>query len=381
MSIFDLIHNRAFGETAGAFNLRERFEELRGAREKLRLLCEKSRPEFLCQLVTGLLLSDAANVGGTSSLQVASVKGGDLLRTPVSFYQQVFSEIQYVQAATNDLFSDVLKGDFRLKEVPYPVSLIIYLSLRWLRDKWSGDQSARFTVEQLNRLFSAVFWRNVFTNRYDQGFLTKLSTDIAALRGMLERNARKSSMSEWASATEDELTTYFASSHKAKTVDELQDYVLDGGIQGAIRQAIVLYLNSTVTEDLLSGEELDRFSDKGKNSVDLHHIFPRQWLADNHLPQVQVDLPNPLDKANSLANLMPLSADSNKKWKTRAPNIAIQEFNLQWILLENRFDTAGIDKTAYDILSATSPSAIDFWRRRAETISARLHKLQFVAND
>jgi hypothetical protein len=381
VSIFDLIHNRAFGETSGEFNLRDKFEELRGSPEKLRLLCDKTRPEFLCQLVTGILLSEEKlsrdNLPKNKN-QVSSIKGGDLLKTPVNFYRTVFSEIQYVQTATNDLFSDVLKGDFRLKEIPYPVSVIIYLSLRWFRDKGAGDLSSRFTVEQLNRLFTAFFWRNAFTNRYDQGFLTKLSTDLNALKGILERNAKKP-IAEWAKSAEVELTEYFSASHKSKSPQDIQEYLLDGGIQGAIRQAIVLYLNSKITTDLVTGEELDRFSDKGKNSVDLHHIFPRQWLSDNKIAvSSNQSQSKPQEAANAIANLIPLSADSNKKWKTKAPHTAIHEFNLTWDAVESRFDGAGISHAAYEILVAAGHDEVSFWKLRAVTLSNILYRLQLV---
>ena len=285
VSTFDLIHNMVFGDTEGDFNLRERFRECAESPEKLELLCDEARPEFLCQLVTGCYITGPKPLSRRSTAEkevlVTSIKGGDLIDTPTEFYETFFKELPVINLYANSLFTDVLRADFRLKEVPYPVGLIAYFAFRWKLDKHLERSEERYSGDELTRIYRAFFWHNALTNRYDQGFLTSFATDLRFLERTLQSLIVLRGSDRWVEEANKSLVKYFGAAYPRRTVDQLQEIVKDGEIRGALKQALVLYLNAEVKIDLVSGSPLNRFTDERNSAVDLHHIFPKQWCKDN----------------------------------------------------------------------------------------------------
>jgi len=376
VSTFDLIHNLVFGDTKGVFNLREKFKECADSSEKIQLLADESRPEFFCQLVTGCYLSTSVPVGRTPKpgkiSKVGSVKGGDLIETPTEFYLKFFDEIAHINSSANAFFNDILRADFRLKEIPYPVSAILYFSLRWKMEKNTPDQEKCFSIDELNSFYRAFFWRNVLTNRYDQGFLTLFSTDLHFITNTLRDLISMRGTDAWFTQANEKLTEYFGSQYPVRSSTQLGEILKDGEIRGAIRQAVILYLYSQTKYDLLTGETLNRFTQDRKLSVDLHHIFPKQWCKNNS-GEYAILREQPTI-SDSLANLVPLTASSNNDWKTKSPATALK--SCSWDVDKLRFEMALIDRELFEVLKSAPPNPKVFWDKRAQLIATRLEMLQ-----
>jgi uncharacterized protein with ParB-like and HNH nuclease domain len=377
VSTFDIIHNTVFGDTTGQFNLREIFNELSESTEKIRFLFDESRPEFICQLITGSYLLNSSPNSRRAGQKVTSIKGGDLINTPTDFYLEFFENRSLFSSYASSFFDEVIGADFRLKEIPYPASTIIYFALRWNREKYIENARDRFSVEELNSLFRAFFWRNVITGRYDQGFLTKIVADIKCLNDYLYNLiALRSYPQDWCAEANVLLDGLFGSEHKAKSEELIAEHLMDSEIRGALRLALILFLNTKTNYDLLSGSRLDRFSTSGNEKVDLHHIYPRDWCRNNRAAH-QV-LQNAAHIENCIANLTPLTSASNNRWKTRSPGTAINEFDLTWENRSSVYTESFVDKETFEVLSASVPNPESFWKKRSLIIAREIFNLQKV---
>ena len=91
---------------------------------------------------------------------------------------------------------------------------------------------------------------------------------------------------------------------------------------GAMSQGAKLLLYTRSNRDFVDPKI---FLKNLKNEIHLHHIFPKDWLKNN---KVNID-ENQLSKwMNSPANLIPLSPESNLKWKTMEPSQAIEKLSI-----------------------------------------------------
>jgi len=390
VSTFDLIHNSLYADTSGDFNLRNHFNKYQDETGSLRFLCDPDRNDYLCQIVTGCYLSEPEPIkkihfknkqtikGNTSAkereeLHIKSIKGGDLIETPTSFYQFFNENIGKIDSYCFTLFGEVLGGEFRLKQVPYPVSLILYVSLRWRTELHPKQDD--FTTEELNRLFRAFFWRNSLSGRYDQGFLTLFASDVKHLEEILTSNVAYRGSAEWCSKCDNKLDILFEE-NKLLSQEDLEEKMVLSEIHGALKQTVDLFLYSRIRKDIVSGTSLDRFTEDKNLKVQLHHIYPQKWCADNKgsHPILQED-----DKIiNCAANLVPLTMGSNNQWKTKAPNTAIIDFNLANPEAKRRFKDAYIDERSYSILASQSTDPKAFWEHRSQAIASELYKLQLV---
>ncbi|HXI26747.1 MAG TPA: DUF262 domain-containing protein, partial [Pyrinomonadaceae bacterium] len=306
VSTFDIIHNLLYAETKGAFELRKVFASCQESTSGFGLLCDPSRQDFFCQTVTGCYISGPSpkpRKPRRSNAPLDSLKGGDLMDTPTAFYQTFKDNLPKVDTYCSNLFSEVLDGDFRLKDIPYPVSVILYISLRWYAEIYLTD--GRYTTDQLNKVFRAFFWRNALTGRYDQGFLTRFTTDQVRLKSILI-DAQKKRQKDWTAFCNQRLNELFGEQDPPLTKDRIVQLLKEGEIRGALRQAFSLFLYSKARTDWVEGLPLNRFSDEKGRLVQLHHIFPQQWCKDNKGSQaVLKDNDSILD---CFANLVPLTS-------------------------------------------------------------------------
>lgn len=377
VSTFDLIHNLVYSDTSGTFNLRDCFKKIQEEQTSLQHLCDPNRQDYFAQIVTGCYLSRIQDERvrrerSVSTDSINSIKGGDLIDTPTSFYQEIIADIERLDAYTADFFSDILGGEFKLKELPYPVSVILYLSLRWKRDKVLGEDE-KYSIDQLNRIYKAFFWRNILTTRYDQGFLTLFSTDLKKLGEILIQNKNSQN---WVNDTNSALNGLFTLEHAMLTEDDLGVIVKNGDIRGAIKQSLALLLLSKVKNDVITKKPLNRLSEDKKAKVELHHIFPAQWCNDNwqHHPILRDNE----EIANSIVNFIPMTAESNKKWLTNSPATAIATFGLNTQANKDIFNQAFIPNNLFDVLNESNPNPDGFFDLRAKEMSKYLYDLQFV---
>lgn len=375
VSTFDLIHNLLFKESNGDFLIRDdKFVAYKDLNSFGRL-CDDDRKEFLCQTVTGCYILEENPVkayqkdAGKPEV-ISSIKGKDLIATPLSFYMEFDANVQKVDSYTSDLFSNIFGDSFELDQIPYPAQIILYLSLRWNLELRLKAQF--YTLDELNRLYRAFFWRNTLTNRYDQGYLTQFTTDLRFIDTILKTRVPDRGP-DWVMKLNEDLGNHFGPLFKARSKEEILEILRDGEIKGALSQGINLLISSQVKNDLLTGEVLDRFTKDTGKKVQLHHLFPVDWCKNNVGLHPDVAAPN----QNNFANLIPLTAKSNNKWKANSPATAISSHGLKFESNVERFESGFINVDAYTALSKDDVE--EFWKLRSERIAEKLYSLQFVA--
>ena len=377
VSTFDLIHNLLYADTTGKFNLRELFTKYKQDYNSLSLLLDEDRPDFFNQIVTGCYIGlpekfRLRRKPTDKKKYISSIKGGELVETPTPFYEEFNDEILRIDTFASQIYTDVFGSEFKLKELPYPVSIILYLSLRWKNEKVLKDRE-KFDTQKLNSLFRAFFWRNAISGRYDQGFLTLFSTDLNKLSEILITYQKDPN---WANVFDQKLTEYFGKDYEKDSLEDLIDNIKNGELRGAFRQALAMHLYTKVRHDIVSGDLLDRSSNDRSKKVELHHIYPNQHCIDIKGDfQILQDCPMIVQ---SIANLVPLSADSNKKWKTRSPGTAILDFELTTDDHKQYFREAFIPDEAYEILAGGNSDPEKFWNIRAKAIATEICELQNV---
>jgi hypothetical protein len=297
------------------------------------------------------------------------------LNTPADFYEEFSKNLPKVDSYCSTLFSpEVIGTKVYLKEAPYPASILLYLSLRWAEEK-AKSKNDKFTVTQLNKAFRAFFWSNAFSGRYDQGFLTLFASDLKDLRGMLG-DAASLQDEVWRKHCDASLEKILGLQHKRRTKDDLFNQLMEGELRGAVKQAFSLYLFGIVTIDLTDGAPLDRFAEDQMERVQLHHIYPKDWCKNNQADHEILRTSDGI--VNAFANLVPLKAGSNNRWKTKSPSTALQDFGLSFSTHSHQLKQAFIDDECFEILQRDKPDPAAFWKRRASLIAEQLYALQFV---
>ena len=97
--------------------------------------------------------------------------------------------------------------------------------------------------DDLGSLFRAFFWRNCLSNRYDQGFLTKIGTDIRALKSILAIRKKYRLANEWAKEADKALADIMETS-VVPGQSGLEDLLTDGRQTGALQKALTLPMSA-----------------------------------------------------------------------------------------------------------------------------------------
>lgn len=378
VSTFDLIHNTFFGKTNGEFALRDKFDELSKSTGFLTLLLSQSRQEFLCQLVTGIYLGTEKPLKRDTKKDdevISSIKGKDLLDTPLNIYEDFIKAADSVDTWVGEFFQEILGAELELDDIPYPASIILYFALRWRQSKVLPFE-ARFPVDHLTKFFRAFFWRNVFSNRYEQGFLTKFASDLKDMSSFLEENA-KTANAEWTKKAQSALDAIMTADYEAVSPTRLKEMMVNDEQRGASWQGLTLFIVSRAKKDIVDGKQLSRLGASDDNGTELHHIYPRQWLMDNAAGDEQ----EKQYKAalNCIANLVPLSAKSNKKWGSQAPFAFIHKQSLQWDQIKERAEAAFISEEEFLVLKDDKANPQAFWDKRAQRMAAALSDMQRIS--
>lgn len=379
VSTVDLLHSWLYSDTLADGEpvlLREWIDELGQTAGATGWASRNERPELIAQMVTAsyfLLDSEKPaprSVGRRRARPVTSVKAGDLLATPPEFWREVISERERLGSYIGGFQHAVAGNYFPLRYSPYPVSAAIYVSLRWYMDK-----DARFrdhwTLSELDALFRAFFWRNALTTRYDQGFLTQSATDLKSLKELLFSRASAENANVW--STESSASLQLLIERQLPTHEHLVDKLTDSRPAGALGKTLVLPLLTRPRVDLLDPQVELSYPSEG--AVDLHHVYPRDWCKNNR----HGNLANALDPqragrsyAESVANLMALSRESNNWWRSRAPGLALTERGVSYENASQRFNSLFINRAAYNALISYNPEPQIFWEERASAIATHL---------
>ncbi|QXE87414.1 DUF262 domain-containing protein [Geomonas nitrogeniifigens] len=378
VSTVDLIHSWLYADTAkdatGPIRLREWLDDFGQKDGVIGWSDSNDRPELPVQIVTAchVALEEKAQprkVGRGATTPIASVKAGDLLATPTAHWKLIMGADNMLAEYLKDFQRLVASGMFPWKWCPYPVTSAIYVALR-VHMNFDSASKHPWGIDDLNALFKAFFWRNALTNRYDQGFLTQLGVDIKELKRLLSLRPNFSTASAWAAAIEGDLRALISKPLPSR--EDLYQYLSDGRPSGAMQKALFLPMLAASDKDLLDDTISMRFPEAG-TSVQLHHIYPRDWCRNNKIGALS-DL---LDKnkagkdwVNSVCNLMPLSRQSNNLWKAKNPGQVLVERQINYIHSSNRLKNLFIDQECFDFLLSGADGMEAFWVHRAELLIA-----------
>lgn len=380
VSTVDLIHSILYSETHndpdGGILLRDWLSELSEIEGAIGWASSNQRPELTAQVVTACFVAleeqpAPRNRPGSNLSSVNSVKSSDLLATPSDHWRHVIKYQELIGEFWGDFQKCTAEGYYPQKSCPYPISSAIYVGLRW-HYKFELE-NASWGERELNALFSAFFWRNSLTKRYDQGFLTQLGTDLKELRKILNDRRRFSSELDWANFAEEELDKFMEV--LIPTKDVLIDYLTSGRQTGALHKALILPMAGRIERDLLDPGQMIGYPDHDR--VELHHIYPRAWCKNNASGMLAKILDEKIAEKNyreSVSNLMPLSRSSNRIWRAKIPGQAIIEERLSYDRLSTILEHSFIDKEGFDLLTADSPQPKKFWEHRASIIADHLSK-------
>jgi hypothetical protein len=375
VSTVDLIHSWLYSDTVAdpkPLLLRDWISEVGQRDGAIGWATLDDRPELVAQIVTACYVSleQKPTPRPISTKQqkpeITSVKSSDLLATPVDHWKSVVANDELFATYIGDAQRCVAGGFFPWTACPYPVSVAVYVAHRW-HWKFDSPENHPWTIDDLDALFKAFFWRNALARRYDQGFLSQLGTDLEGLKKILRSRPEAESGSAWAQSAETALGKLM---RDVPTKSELIDWLTDGNQGGALQKAFLLPMIAGEKTDLVNNGV--KLSFPSANPIELHHIYPREWCRNNKVGDLAKWLDEEKagrDYVNSVANLMPLSRESNNKWKQKNPAQFLSERKLNFTNNQKNLRSLFIDEVAFGYLASGASGVKSFWDRRAELIA------------
>ena len=373
VSTVDLIHSWLYAETArdaaGPIRLREWIDDFGQKDGAIGWSDSNDRPELPVQLSTAchVALEEKAEprrVGRGLVTQISSVKAGDLLATPTAHWKLMMANDALLAEYLKDFQRIVASGLFPWKWCPYPVTSTIYVAIR-AHAYFDAPATHSWSVDDLNALFRAFFWRNALTNRYDQGFLTQLGVDIKELKRILQTRISFQTAGLWAGSADSVLQNLIGRPLPSR--DDLLQYLTEGRPTGAMQKALYLPMMASADRDILNDTISLRYPE-ADISIQLHHIYPRDWCRNNRVGAL-ANILDPrqagCDWVESVSNLMPLSRQSNNIWKAKIPGQILNERHILYQPLADIFKRAYIDRECFDYLLRGAEGMKLFWERRA----------------
>ena len=388
VSTVDLLHSWLFNDTSKdeePILLREWIEDLGQLEGAVGWASKNNRPEIIAQIVTAcyVLIDDPdkpkpRSVGGAKKqASINALKASDLLATPAEFWGLAIDEMAVLATYMGDFQKCVSGTYFPLLECPYPVTIAMYCSLRWYMDH-DARYSNQWNRAELDGLFRAFFWRNSLTGRYDQGFLSQSATDLKQLKELLFRRAKTHNANAWASEANEFLQKTL--DVVAPSYEAILQQVLHGRPPGALGRALSLPVRTRPTSDLLDPGTMIVYP--SAKPVELHHIYPQAWCANNrHGALGEVLDPNraEFDYAKSVANLTPLTRESNNTWRAKTPGQALADDGVEFGVAKERLESHFISESAFARLTSPVPEPKAFWDERARMITEDLFSRCFVS--
>lgn len=375
VSTVDLLHSWLYSDTSSQgspINLRDWIDELGQTSGAEGWASRSDRPELIAQAATAayaLLDSEKPgprSVGRRSAVSVTSLRAGDLLATPAEFWQDFTGKTATIADYFDGFQMSVAGARFPFHRCPYPVTAAMYVGLRWYMDN-DARYSDQWSLGELQSLFRAFFWRNALLGRYDQGFLTQSATDMRMLRDTLFRRMNASGANVWATEAAAKLDSIGL---RVPDRQQLIDRLTDARPAGALGLALSLPVWTKPTQDLLRPNTPMSYPDA--SGIELHHLYPREWCRSNRHGALASVLDPELagrDYARSVANLTPLSSESNKEWRAKQPGMALEDAGITYDNAEARLLAHFIDRSAYEALTADVAQPKQFWERRAALIA------------
>ena len=384
VSTVDLIHSWLFSETAGDKHpvlLRDWIDKLGEQSGAVGWSSSTDRPELVAQMATAAYVSleskpEPRTVGRGQTARVASIKSGDLLATPTLHWKNIIANEQTLVRFLGDFQRCVSGGAFGWQTCPYPVTASIYVGLRW-HHQFDVESTHSWAIADLDALFRAFFWRNALSSRYDQGFLTQLGADIAQLKRLLNMRPSFGSFDEWAATVDERLDAFM--NKPIPDPSELRD-LFSGRQTGALQKALLLPIVTGAARDLLTPDVYISFP--GRTDIQLHHIYPQAWCRNNRTGALSKWLDPAVyekDWVGSAANLMPLSRESNLKWRSANPGAILHQEGLTYASRGELFSDVFITEESFALLESGTDGIPHFWNARANSLASHLETLIRVA--
>jgi hypothetical protein len=202
-------------------------------------------------------------------------------------------------------------------------------------------------------------------------FLSQSATDLKLLKDALFRRTKSSNANEWAAEANEALGK--AMGLELPSIETVRDQLLQAKPAGAMGRALSLPVRTRPTTDLLDpGTSIGYPSAK---PVELHHIYPQAWCANNQhgvLGAVLDPHKADFDYVKSVANLTPLTRESNNSWRAQTPGQALAKADISYDLAEQRLAAHFISKKGYEALTGSEPDPKSFWEDRASLIATDL---------
>lgn len=373
VSTVDLIHSWIYSDTmndaAGPILLREWIRDLGQSPAGSGWSEADDRPELIAQFVTATYISEKnpsqpRKIGGRQG-PVTSVKSGDLLATPTEHWRDVIAKTDEFGSYISEFQHCVSKGRFAMRSCPYPISAAIYIGLRWTNKV--DDRGWR--VDAIDALYRAFFWRNALLSRYDQGFLTKMASDLKLLADLLDEYDSKPNFGEWASYASSALDDIETTVVSEKS---LLAYLLDPKPAGALGKALILPLLTRPGVDVLDPMNSIVFG-RSPEPVEVHHLFPKAWVRDN-IGTAQQENWRTAGRGgvDAVANLTPMLRTSNARWKAKVPGKALADAGVTPTTHNQTLEAHFLHGEIYQNLIHQTDGLPKFWELRAQAIASDL---------
>lgn len=328
LDAFELITAMFAGK---GFKLREDWAHRATALKKFRALEKIAATDFLqgIALLHSKAQRDAA-AGSVDRRPPVSATRSALLALPVEAYQSNADRLQLgFERAAKFLHTQRIYRSF---DLPYQSQIVpLAAILASLGDRWDHEQP-----KQRVRTW---YWCGVFGELYGSAIESRFAKDIVEVLA-------------WIDGSPEEPSTIKDTSVRASRVRELRSR------QSAAYKGVNALLMKSGAADFRSGQDFDHavFFDE---SVDIHHIFPRDWCQGQKLHATEFD---------SIVNKTPLSAKTNRTLGGVAPSKYL-----------NRLETAAPPVDSANLDGYLRTHAIDPARLRADDFhgffAARLNGL------
>ncbi|KJS23770.1 MAG: hypothetical protein VR75_18160 [Hyphomonadaceae bacterium BRH_c29] len=383
VSTVDLIHSWLYADTKTRLEapilLRQEIDDLGQYDGAVGWASSTERPELIAQFAAAIHVAldnkpEPRSVSGAKVTKITSVKSPDLLAVPDSLWELFFDRKEAFAKFLGEMQDAVAGGKFTQSQCPYPASATIYAALRWYQE-FDAPSSINWQKQHLDNLFRAFFWRNALTNRYDQGFLTKIGRDIIEIKEFLTRTPREQPMEDWKVDAQNWLEAHLPIGGAEERISQA---VRDGSVKGALRKAVLLPLLTRSLHDVVNPDLNIR---NVHSALELHHIYPRAWCANNKSGAAKEYLdPNQTDKdwVSSPANLMPMARKSNLEWRAKIPAMVIDELDITSTQQLELFSRYFVDSECLESLRMGAEGFGPFLERRASQITNHLMRLMSV---
>ena len=376
VSPVDLIHSGLFNDTVsdigGPLLLREQIDNLGDLDGAIGWASSKERPELIAQFVAASHVAldtkpEPRRSAGQRETRISSVKSSDLLAIPSSFWRKVFENNAQFASFIGGFQSTVAGGQFRMSDCPYPASAAIYVALRWYREFDSGP-AVHWSVDQLDRLYRAFFWRNALQSRYDQGFLTQIGTDIREMKEFLSLSRHDTTPDAWRTSANSWLDSKVG---PRPTTEEIKAVVADGNEKGALRKASLLLLYARADKDPIYPE----LGISGDAALELHHIYPKDWCANNSGGGLKELLDSDLsgvDWVNAASNLIPMHRKTNNEWKKASPVTFLEAKVVNYDTNQDMWQRYFVSREAFAALLEGESGVGKFWKMRSDAMTEEI---------